>query len=77
MPKLGDNRRIPGDRVRVPNALRISADDGNYFADLRDISVYGLGVEYFDMLNFLEVTPNDTVVREFLIEPEGIASEQA
>ena len=57
MPKLGDNRRITGDRVRIPNAPIISADGGNYSADLRDISVYGLGVEYFVMLNFLEVTP--------------------
>ena len=62
--------------IRIPDAVRIDTDSGSCVADLIDICERGMGVEYFDLLNFLELTPNDVVKVEFLaniddiVEPE-------
>ncbi len=57
-----EKRSYPRFRMRVPNALRIISSDGECVADLLDVSMSGIGIEYFDMLNALSLAEGDIVV---------------
>ncbi len=69
-----EKRSYPRFVMRVPNALRIISPDGDCVADLLDVSMSGLGIEYFDMLNSLFLNPGDIVEIEFLISPADLSS---
>ncbi len=62
--------------MRVPNALRIISADGECVADLLDVSLSGIGIEYFDMINALSLTPGDIVEVEFLVTPDDLNSRE-
>ncbi len=67
-------RNHPRHKIRIPNALRVISPDGECVADLLDVSVNGVGIEYFDMLNSLSLKPGDTVEIEFLVSPNEFNS---
>lgn len=62
--------------MRVPNALRVISPEGECVADLLDVSMSGIGIEYFDMLNSLFLNPGDIVDIEFLVSPNELNSHE-
>ena len=73
---FSEKRTYPRFRLRVPNALRIISSDGECVADLLDVSMSGIGIEYFDMLNALTLSEGDIVEVEFLVTPDEIKSKE-
>lgn len=71
-----EKRSYPRFRMRVPNALRVISSDGECVADLLDVSMSGIGIEYFDMLNALSLAEGDVVEVEFLVTPDEINSRE-
>lgn len=73
-PNYEEKRSYPRFRMRVPNALRVIAPNGDCVADLLDVSMSGIGIEYFDMFNSLFLNPGDIVDIEFLVAPNELNS---
>lgn len=71
-----EKRTYPRFCLRVPNTLRIISSDGECVTDLLDVSMSGIGIEYYDMLNALTRSEGDIVEVEFMVTPDEIKSKE-
>ena len=77
MSDFKEKRATPRYRKRFPGAIKISTGSRSCVADLIDIGSGGVGIEYYDMLRFLDVIPNDLVTIEFILKSQDITDPEA